>query len=416
MVATALVGTPVEQTTGTTITVSTTGLSAGADDYLVVFVEHTSATPPAAQSGWTRVLAPPPASQTVSMTAYYQLLAAAAASTYSFPVVSGATSAIPVKVSGADTGTFLDAASTVTAQGLTMSFSQASATTTVADVLALGSMGLNGTSQNITPIPAEVTELDRSAGTGKRQVVYSEARPSIGAIGTRTWTTPGSNVVWVGVRLHIRSAPTAATAALSGSGSLSAGSSPAVAGSAALSGSGSLSGASSSAVARAAALGGAGSLTAGSAPSVARTAALSGSGALAAGSSPNVAPSASLSGSGTLTGSLFGLVDAALSGGGTLAAAQTMAVVRVAVLSGSGSLVAATQLAVVRVANLSGGGTLSGASGIGFARSAALSGAGYLSTWQVNLLRIGGKTVTTLRLGGSMPRHAYLGSTLVWRP
>lgn len=240
MAATATAGTVVEQITGTTIVVS--GMSAVSGDYLVVHVAHTSATPPAAQAGWTRVLAPPPAAQTLSMTTYYQKLTAAAASTYSFPVVTGAASALPIRVQGADPTTFLDAASTITSQALATTFSEASATTTVSDVLALGAMALNGTTQNITPIDAAYTELSRATGTGKRVVAVSEARPTAGAIGTRTWTTGGSNTVWVGVRLHIRSAPVAfsGSLAVTGVGSLSLGGTPALPGSMAVTGVGSL--------------------------------------------------------------------------------------------------------------------------------------------------------------------------------
>lgn len=205
--AATVAGTPTvtEQATGTTVTV-TTPSGAASGEILVAAVEHSSTTPPATPSGWTLAgKAGPPGAQTVSVAVFYRVLSGTPAASYAFTVVSGAATAVLVRVAGADTTSPLDVPATLTSQGAVTTFAQASATTGAGDVLAITAMGLNGIAQNMTN-PAQVTQVATSSGTGKRLHVVTEARPTQGAIGTRTWSTPGTNVVWVGVRVHLRSA------------------------------------------------------------------------------------------------------------------------------------------------------------------------------------------------------------------
>jgi hypothetical protein len=153
------------------------------------------------------------------------------------------------------------------------------------------------------------------------------------------------------------------SAALSGAGTLSA--SPASAGSASLTGSGAL--AAAPAFAPAAALSGAGSLAA--AGRLSGSAVLAGAGTLSA--SPQFAPGASLSG----TGSLELAVGLAMALTGTGALSAGGALTGVAGLAGAGTLSAGSQL--IAAAALTGSGALTAAGTL--AASASLAGSGSLT-------------------------------------
>jgi len=180
---------------------------------------------------------------------------------------------------------------------------------------------------------------------------------------------------------------TQATAALSGSGTLTA----------------------AGAFQAAGTMSGTGTLTA--APQLAGSAPLSGTGTLTAG--PGLQATAALSGTGTLTGAPSGVAGAALSGSGNLSAAWKLSVLTS--LSGSGTLTASG--AGQATANLSGSGTLTGApvmrgtanlTGLGtltaapvqtLQATAALSGAGTLATvWRLGVITVlsGAGTLATV--------------------
>lgn len=151
---------------------------------------------------------------------------------------------------------------------------------------------------------------------------------------------------------------------------------------AALTGSGTLTAGASKSAPVAAALTGSGTLTAGAAKVVPAAASLSGSGSLTAGTTATRVAAASLSGSGSLTAGMVKQVPAAaaLSGSGTLAAAVAKTVPAAASLSGSGSLTAGIAKTVPAAASLSGSGTLTAAAGVTHLQAAApLSGSGTLT-------------------------------------
>lgn len=206
-------------------------------------------------------------------------------------------------------------------------------------------------------------------------------------------------------------------ASLGGSGALAAalgqttGTQPA-----ALSSAGNLTAGSKAAFIKAAALSGAGTLTTTQLIAVARAAALAGAGTLSAASKPGWIKAAALSGSGQLFAEAFGFAHALLSGAGALTTTQQAALSRAAALSSTGTLTAAQfRIVAALAAALSGAGTLTVVTPT-VPIGASLTGEGHLSTFAINLLRIGSVTPSTIRVGGIMPSAIYLGTRLVWKP
>lgn len=285
-----------------------------------------------------------------------------------------------------------------------------------------------------------IEQADVVSDTGTNSVSAScavfDTTPTAAGVYSVTATSSQSNDdAWAGIFAFEAGGPPPVAAALSGSGSLSAGASPAVTGVASLGGGGTLAAAPAGMTqSRAADLSGSGTLTTGQLVSTTAAAALSGSGSLStsqllgiirtvelSGSGqlttsqvPGVVYAVPLSGSGTLISETLGFANAALSGSGILSTSQLLALARAAALSGQGSLTTAQQLAAAVVAALSGSGALSVP--LDLVTTAALTGAGYLSTWQVNRLRLGAVQPITFRIGGALPRAIYLGNVLVWRP
>jgi hypothetical protein len=173
-------------------------------------------------------------------------------------------------------------------------------------------------------------------------------------------------------------------ASLSGSGTLSASGAPAPTSSASLSGTGSLVASGAPAVPGSAALSGSGSLVASGVPRPVQSAALSGTGSLVAGGTPAIGQAASLSGTGTLvasgSGSSSGSGSAVLSGSGTLVATGTPGPSQVVALSGSGTLVPTGKPGPVQTVGLSGLGTLTVVGLPVLAGMALLDGVGTLAS------------------------------------
>lgn len=172
----------------------------------------------------------------------------------------------------------------------------------------------------------------------------------------------------------------AAAATLSGSGSLAAPRSVQFTSGAALSGSGSLSASRTLALAPAAALAGTGALAVSALVTQPAAAALSGTGSLGTVASVQFTPAAALSGLGSLTASALAVQPAAasLAGSGLLAAAASVQVTGGAVLTGLGTLTAAGSVSGLNTAGaaLSGTGVISAGPLVQFAASAVLSGSG----------------------------------------
>jgi Putative auto-transporter adhesin, head GIN domain len=136
-----------------------------------------------------------------------------------------------------------------------------------------------------------------------------------------------------------------------------------------------------------AALAGSGALTANAIQQQSVSATLSGSGALIASAIQHQSVSSALSGSGAFTANVVRQqpVSATLSGSGTLSAAVTPAFAVSAAFSGAGTVTATVAPQFASNAALSGSGTLSASMLANYACSAALSGGGILSATVVSV-------------------------------
>jgi fibronectin-binding autotransporter adhesin len=422
---TATAGTPAESAASVTSQVVDLppGLVDGDHTLLIASANGTTPviTPPA---GWTALF---PSTQSTASTSHavavFSRAWQAGDTDPTVTTTSARLSVLPVRVQGADPGTFLDTAvastspaagaTTVTAPG------QTPATTGRLFVVASGRLGSSGTVLTWSPPPGmtEVGEADSRSTTQSNAsgALFTEAVPVGVDTGTRTATASSSSTGSRGISFVLKAAPVAAggvttggaavlagegtlaavgagdqtttatgTADLTGDGTLTAtGTAAQVAtGTATLGGSGTLTTTGTPAPARAAALSGAGTLTAAGAVTVTRTAALTGAGTLAVTGAPTPATTATLTGSGTLTATgstaQAGTGTATLTGSGTLSAAGTPAPTRAAALSGSGTLAATTTVVTTRAGALTGAGTLTATPTAGTGGTAALTGTGVL--------------------------------------
>lgn len=265
------------------------------------------------------------------------------------------------------------------------------AAVTAGRAIAVLTMDTADTVAGFTPTATGFTHVTTVGGdtapatpSGQPGIAYLESTAALTAgqdmaSTTFTWTTSDQVQGAVFVVYDAAAGAPTVSAALSGSGTLTAVSTPAASGGAALGGAGTLTATARAAAVQPAALSGSGSLAVSQQlVAVSRTAALSGGGSLTASSAPTVSRPAALGGAGTLTATVSGFATAGLSGSGTLTAGQLAAVVRAAALSGAGTLTTTQQLAAARVAALSGAGTLTAAVVFAVARAAALTGNGTL--------------------------------------
>lgn len=246
-----------------------------------------------------------------------------------------------------------------------------------------------------------------AAGLGGSGTLTASPKPGV----TRTAALGGSGTLAVAGQTPA----VARAAALTSSGSLSTAQLLGVTRPAALSGAGALSTTQRLGMIRPAALSGVGSLSTTQLVAFIRAAALAGSGTLSTTQRAGFIKAAALAGSGTLIGDALGFTSAGLSGAGSLTTTQAFTGRQFAALSGAGSLTAAQfRVAVALAAVLAGSGKLAAVTP-SVPLSASLTGVGHLSTWSLNLLRFGGITPATLRLGGTLPIAVYLGQNMVWR-
>jgi hypothetical protein len=286
---------------------------------------------------------------------------------------------------------------------------QASADFPMQGVAVLDSVAANGSTAYSTTATYSLTSPGRSAIIASYATSAGGGSPSVTAAltGSGTLSAATAEVEKATAALTgsgALSAPVvprlAVTEALSGSGTLSAAVVPAFAQTANLTGSGTLSATTQVAVtasatgsgsltavtvereAAGASFTGSGSLSAAVLSAFAQVAALTGSGSLTA--STQTAVTASATGSGALGATVAEreLATATLSGSGTLTASAVASLAVTASLSGSGSLTASSVVALV--ADLSGSGTLSATVVPRIAVTAALSGSGTLSRWPGN--------------------------------
>jgi hypothetical protein len=190
---------------------------------------------------------------------------------------------------------------------------------------------------------------------------------------------------------------TSGAVTLSGSGQLTTSGQVVVVGTLPLSGSGALTFATTPRQASAVALSGSGALSFGATPSTSTSVALAGSGSLTFGASPATGGSVALSGSGslTMTGRPAQAATLPLTGSGSLTFGTSPAATGAVTLAGSGQLNLSTGSAGSATLNLDGSGQLTTAGTPGLSRTLSLSGAGNLS--------LGGTPATsrTLALNGS---------------
>lgn len=195
--------------TATTVTVPTPA-GAAVGEMLVAVIAHNGSTAPGAVSGWTIAASRDSSgSPTASQTVYYRVLSAAPAASYTFTIATGRATAVMYRLSGADTTTPLGVAPTTDATAAATSFTFASATTAVNDVLTVATITQNAPNTHTYTFPAEMTKVVDPPGTGdgKAFALATEFRPTVGAIGTRVVSSTTSSA-WTGIRVHWRSAVT----------------------------------------------------------------------------------------------------------------------------------------------------------------------------------------------------------------
>lgn len=198
--AVSIVGTPTigESASATSLACNVpAGVTAG--ELLVAHVTHSKATAVPAQTGWTTGLS---LASAASQAVFYRWATASEPASYTFSVNAGGAdrcTATIMRLSGLDSTTPLD----VTPVGATAtgtSLTHPGVTTVTGDALILWSAS-RANASNTTTIngPAEVTKLLESTGTGRRHVLFSEARPSAGATGSRLFSPTDTNSLGMGV-------------------------------------------------------------------------------------------------------------------------------------------------------------------------------------------------------------------------
>jgi hypothetical protein len=297
----------------------------------------------------------------------------------------------------------------------------ATAGATVLAIWARRRTGASGVVSVPSPYTApSVGASSNSYGSGANTFTatgYNDA-VSAGSVGGETGSTGTTSIGYTFlVILPAANVNLSASAALGGTGTLSAaGSAPTASQGAALGGSGTLAGTGTPGYARAAAMGGSGTLAATGKVGFTRAAALSGNGTLGALPVQGLTSPSAYTGDGELQAAALGQSLAFLTSSGSLVGFPfAPAVFLGASLGSTGSLSGTISPGLVRDALLSSLGTLA-ALGLITPRAADLSGAGYLSTFQQSLMRLGLIVPITYRLGGTMPTKLYLGSNLVWSP
>jgi fibronectin-binding autotransporter adhesin len=206
------------------------------------------------------------------------------------------------------------------------------------------------------------------------------AQTTAAATGTLTWTFGVSSDGRIAGVATIRT-PSGATAALGGSGSMTAARALIITRTSSLAGAGLLSVTALPLVGEPVTLGGTGSLGATGAPSEGVSAGMGGSGTLAAAGSPSLTTPTVLSGAGGLSvvAQPSVVVVAALSGAGALTVLWTAEVGVTAALAGAGALSVSASLSIEAAAALSGSGVLTAAGSSSGGHLADLSGAGTIT-------------------------------------
>jgi hypothetical protein len=290
---------------------------------------------------------------------------------------------------------FTAAAVALTANAALSGGGTLTATTSVgmADVATLSGAG------TLTAVPSSVSMGGTAALSGSGTL----AVPGLGGVplgnaplGGYVQTATTAALAGTGTLTAATQPATNSTATFSGAGTLTGTTKPAATAAATLSGTGTLAGTVKPTVTTPAPLTGTGTLTATTA--VITTATLTGAGTLATSQAPQLAATAALTGTGTLTATGQGVGQATLTGTGSLTTTRAPSWAATAALSGSGSLslVGAAGGAVASI--LTGAGTLTTAQNAGIRAGATLTGTGILT----DTATITAATVATLTGTGTL--------------
>lgn len=150
---------------------------------------------------------------------YYRVADGTEAASYTWTNTAGTAGRISgsmQRVSGADTTTPMDAAATsasLTAVAGT-TIDAPSLTTVTANALLVSAAAANASSSASLTVPTGMTLINTTAGTGRRQSWASEAFPTPGATGVRTWTVGTASLQRVAILAAIRPAAAAAAPTL----------------------------------------------------------------------------------------------------------------------------------------------------------------------------------------------------------
>jgi hypothetical protein len=185
-------------------------------EYLLAHVTHSSpsgATVPAiaTPAGWTLIDQIAGVGSGSPATAlFYRAVVASEPASYTFATnpSAGRVTGIMARLAGVHSTTQLDTAAVTAATSATGSTVVVPSITTVTNgALVAYGVTVNAATAADIVAPPEVTELAKATGTGRRAGLYSEARPTAGATGTRTFTQTTTNLQWAAVGVAFRPAP-----------------------------------------------------------------------------------------------------------------------------------------------------------------------------------------------------------------
>ncbi len=171
-----------------------------------------ASTPP---TGWIEIVpnVTPPALTNPKVSAYYRIATAAEPASYTFTLSNtGAAGASMVRISGFDATTPFHVAAVAEGGATSATPTHAGITTTIADTLLVGGIGINSSSTVIFAAPTQLPEVIEFAG--KKGEFGAGVQAVAGATGVLTWNLNGASreyVTWVAAVAPSASPPPSAT-------------------------------------------------------------------------------------------------------------------------------------------------------------------------------------------------------------